>query len=95
MAILLVVICLIMLLTGCHKTLDHGIVIDKQFSPAHRTYSPMILHINKSIRIIPRWVSHPNSWSIWVQDGEDKDCWEVSKEYFESVEIGEYIDMKK
>ena len=90
--IIILLVVSLFLLTACHKSLNAGTVIEKQFSPAHKTYSPMIMHVNKQTRIIPRWISHSDSWSIWVQDGEDKDCWEVSKEYYESVEVGDHVE---
>ena len=90
--ILIMLIVCLFLLTACYKPLNAGTVVDKRFSPAHITYNPIILYINKQTRIIPRWITHSDSWSIWIQDGEDKDCWEVSKEYYESVEIGDHVE---
>ena len=89
--LLFLILCLF-LMTACHKSLNAGTVIDKKFSPAHKTYNPMILHIGKQTQIIPRWITHSDSWAIWVQDGEDKDCWEVSKEYYKSVQIGDHVE---
>ena len=90
--LLIVVIVCILFLTGCAKTLNAGIVIGKEFSPAHKVYSPLIMHINKHTQIIPRWITHSDRWYIYVQDGDDKDCWEVSKEYYDSVEIGDHVE---
>ena len=93
-AVALLTIACVLLLTGCAKTLNAGVVTEKQFSPAHKTYSPMILRVNGHTRIIPRWMNHPDKWFVYVQDGEDRDCWSVSKVYFESVEVGEYVQRR-
>ena len=93
-AVALLMIACILLLTGCTKTLDAGVVTEKQFSPAHKTYNPMFLTVSGHTSMIPRWISHPDKWFVYVQDGEDRDCWSVSKEYYESVEVGEYIQRR-
>ena len=64
----------------------------QKFSPAHKVYSPLIMHMNKHIQIVPRWITHSDRWYIYVQDGDDKDYWEVSKEYYDSVEIGDHVE---
>ena len=91
--ILIVIICLL-LLTGC-RHIDYGIVIDKSYSPAHKTYNPIIMHVNNSTRIIPRWINHSASWSILVQNDDGKAWWAVSEDYFNSVDIGDSVDRRK
>lgn len=88
-----IVICLL-ILTGCEH-IDYGIVIDKSFSPAHKTYSPTIMHMNKTTRIIPRWIYHSDHWSILVQNDDGKEWWEVSEDHYNSVEIGSNVDRRK
>lgn len=90
--IVISVLCVVLLLASCNKTLNAGTVIDKHFSPSHMVYNPIITIVNGKMRSIPRFVSHPDEWSIQVQNGEDKEWWEVSKKYYESVEIGEYVE---
>ena len=90
--LLIVVIVCILFLTGCAKTLNAGIVTDKKFFPAHKVYSPLIMRINNHTQITPRWIKKSECWFIYVQDGDNKDCWEVSKKYYDSVEIGDHIE---
>ena len=90
--LLIVVIVCILFLTGCTKTLSAGTVIDKHFSPSHITYSPIITAMNGKTRITPRYIPHSDAWSILVQNGEDKEWWEVSEEYYDSVEIGDHVE---
>ena len=92
-AIILVLLCLF-LLTGC-KSIDYGTVVDKSFSPAHQTWSPIIMHVNKQTKIIPRWINHSDSWSILVENEEGRDWWSVSESYYNSVEIGDSVDRRK
>lgn len=74
---LLPITCLL-LLTACHKSINAGTVIDKQFIAAHRTYSPIVMTAKKSVRIIPRWINHPDHFSICVQDDENFEWWDVT-----------------
>lgn len=87
------VICLL-IMTGC-KHVDYGTVIDKLFSPAHKTYSPMTMYMNGTTRIIPRWIHHSDNWSILVENEDGKEWWEVSEDYYNSVEIGDDVDRRK
>lgn len=80
-------------LSGCTH-INYGTVIDKSFSPAHKTYSPIIMHINKSPRIIPRWINHSASWSILVQNDDGKEWWKVSEDYYNSINIGDSVDRR-
>ena len=87
------IVCLLML-AGCGH-IDYGTVIDKSFSPAHKTYSPMVIRVNKSTRIIPRWIYHHDHWSILVQNDDGKEWWEVSEDYYNSIDIGSSVDRRK
>lgn len=90
--LLIVIIVCVLFLTGCAKTLNAGIVTDKKFSPAHMVYMPIIMVINHKTHITPRWVHRSDKWFVYVQDGDDKDSWEVSEEYYESVQIGDHVE---
>lgn len=81
-------------LVGC-SSVDYGTVKEKSFVPAHRTYQPMIIHISKSTRIIPRWVSHADSWSILVENEDGREWWSVTENYYNSVDVGDYVDRRK
>ena len=82
---------LMFLLSACSKPLYSGTVIDKQYIPAHKLYQPMIIVVNKQTRIIPHYVHLPDKWIIWVQNGDKKDSWYVSEDYYNSVDIGDFI----
>ena len=91
--IILLVLC-IFVLAGC-KSIDNGTVIDKSYSPAHRSYQPMVMIVNKHTRIIPRWINHPDVWSILVENEDGRDWWNVSEDFYNSVEIGDKVDRRK
>ena len=88
--LILFLLCVIVL-SGC-KSLTAGTIIDKSFVAAHSTYSPRIVMIGKTITIIPHWIHHPDRWYIEVQDGDITDMWEVSEDYYNSVNIGDYVE---
>ena len=93
--ILLFILILIMLfcMVGC-SSIDYGTVKDKSFSPAHRTYRPMMIHMGKAIRVIPRWVSHKASWKILVENNEGSEWWTVAEEYYNAVNVGDFVDRR-
>ena len=87
-----VIICLL-IMTGCNQ-IDYGTVTDKSFRKAHRTYQPMIMHVNKATRIVPRWINHPDNWMILVENDDGSEWWEVTEEFYNSVEIGSKVDRR-
>lgn len=88
----LVLIILLFLTAGCQKSIDHGIVKEKQYSPSHKVYQPMIMNAGKKTRIIPRWITKSDSWKILVENDDGSDWWIVSEEYYNTVEVGDYVE---
>lgn len=93
--ILLFILILIMLfcMVGC-SSIDYGTVKDKSFSPSHRTYQPMIMVMNKHTYIIPCWVNRKASWKILVENDEGSEWWTVTEEYYNAVNVGDYVDRR-
>ena len=90
--LLLLIVCV--LVVGC-KSIDYGIVVEKSFTAAHSTYAPYVMIINKQTKIMPRWVSHPDSWKILVKNDDGSEWWSVSEEYYNSVNVGDNVDRRK
>lgn len=80
-------------LVGC-SSVDYGIVKEKSFVPAHRTYQPMIIVSGARTQVIPCWVSHEASWQILVENDKGNDWWYVSEDYFNSINIGDYVNRR-
>ena len=91
--VIIAILCAFML-TGC-KSIDYGTVKDKSFSPAHKTYAPIVTRIGKTTRIFPRWIHHSDSWAILVENEEGKDWWTVSEDFYNSVDVGDTVDRRK
>lgn len=53
------------------------------------------MHANKQTRIIPRWINHSDSWSILVKNDNGSDWWSVTESYYNSVEVGDFVDRRK
>ena len=81
---------LLLLLTACSKPLYGGTVIEKCYEPAHKVYQPIVIP-GKNVLIIPHWIHYSDRWYIWIQNGEEKDSWDVTEEYYNSVEVGDYV----
>lgn len=86
---ILLILCF--LLSACSKPLHSGMVIDKQYIPAHTRYQPMVININNHIQIFPQYRHIPDKWIIQIQNGDKKDSWYVSEDYYNSVDIGDFI----
>ena len=93
-AITALLLAMLACLVGC-SSVDYGIVKEKSFIPAHRTYQPMILVSGTRTQVIPRWVSHEASWQILVENDKDREWWHVSESYFNSVNVGDYVNRQK
>lgn len=85
------VLFLLLLLTACSSPLYAGTVTEKVYSPAHKIYWPIYIRTNKSTQVIPHWIHYPDSWYILIQNEDKKDSWTVSEEYYNSVEVGDYV----
>ena len=86
-----IILTLLLLLTACSKPLYEGTVIEKHFSKEHKLYQPIIINVNKQIQIIPRWITISDHWYIEIQNGDKKGFWDVSEDYYNSVEVGDYV----
>ena len=93
-AIIIMVLVMLFALAGC-TSVNNGTVVKKEFTAAHKTYAPTIMHIGKMTQIIPRWISHPDSWHILVENDGHREWWDVTEEYYNSIDIGDYVDRGK
>ena len=80
-AITIMVLAILFALTGC-TSVDNGTVVDKAFIVSRRVYGSLIMRI-------------PDSWRILVENDEHREWWDVTEEYYNSVDIGDYVDRKK
>ena len=80
-------------MAGC-KVLNEGTVYSKTYIPAHSGIYFIAMRVGKTTQLIPRHTYHPDQWEVCVKLEKDEDCWDVTKEYYDSVEIGEYIYKK-
>lgn len=93
--IVIIVLLLAMLacLVGC-SSVDYGMVKEKSFIPAHRIYQPIIMISGMRTQVIPRWIRHEASWEILVENDKGRNWWYVSEDYFNSVNVGDYVDRR-
>lgn len=92
-AITIIVLVILFALTGC-TSVNNGVVVEKAFTAAHRTYAPIMMHVGKMTQIIPHWHSHPDSWRILVENNDHREWWDVTEEFYNSVDIGDYVDRR-
>ena len=65
--------------TAYSPNLTEGLVMNKRFSPGY-------LHCADG-----KCFSSNDRWIIEIQNGERKDWWTVSENYYDSVKIGEWV----
>lgn len=92
--LILLVLCLLFL-SGCHKVLMSGTVVAKTHIPQSRAYRPLMMVIGKHVQFFPRWVTVQEKWIVTVNSEDYNDDWEVTEEYYKTVNIGDYVDRRK
>lgn len=91
--IILAMTCL-MIFASCTKSIDYGTVIDKSFEPAHQEIRRRVVLINKRTQVRHRWTTVPDTWKIRVQNEEGDSWWIVTEDYYNSVNVGDYVDRR-
>ena len=90
--LLIIVLILTLLMTGCGYGDIHGYVINKKHTKEYATI--MTTYNGKFFNYFP--IRHPESWSIQiskVENGETKTTWiKVSQNYFNEINIGDYYE---
>lgn len=89
-AVVILLVVFALSLAGCGARVTEGIVIDKTHKPATKAYVPIIIRTGKVTRIIPRWLHYSEKWYVTLSKDEQSETWQVSEEYYNSVEVGEY-----
>ena len=92
-AIIIVALVMLFALASC-TSVNNGTVVKKEFTAAHKTYAQSIMQIGKMTQIIPRWISNPDSWHILVETDGRREWWDVTEEFYNSVDIGDYVDRR-
>lgn len=91
--IVILLIIIIFLLTGCGYGRLTGIVIDKKYEQEYITIQCM----TTGKTIIPAPIHHPATWNLRIQkeeNGEIKTTWvSVEEEYYNKVQIGDEIEL--
>lgn len=91
--LLVILIVFVFLLSAC-KSINYGTVIKKEYTSARSIYQPMIMHVNKTTRIIPRWMHQSERWKILVENQEGQEWWSVTEDYYNKVQTGDYVDRR-
>ena len=91
--IFLMLFVLLVMLTAC-KSIDYGTVIDKSFTPGHTESYIVPMRIGKTMVCMPRTRHVRDTWTIFVENEEGRESWNVSEEFYNSVEIGDTVDRR-
>ena len=94
--VLLILLCV--LLIGCHR-LDSGIVIHKEFEPEHSQTYIAYIYTGKTNIPVFQTRTIPDRWYIIIEGVIDakkrKETIYVSKDEYESINIGDFIRIKR
>lgn len=73
--ILIIAICIVIIAIP-NGSISEGLVMNKLTSPTHK---------EKCGRVCE------NRWIIVIQNGDKKDWWQVSEDYFKVIDIGDWV----
>lgn len=98
--IILVLIITPISLAGCKSYgTKQGVIIDKQYSPKHTTFTYMTRNIGGIVTTTPIPIHHSESYKMKIQkkeDGKTKEIWiDVTQQEYEQHEIGDYYNQKE
>lgn len=91
--IFLMLFVLLFTLAACNS-IDYGTVIDKSFTPGHIETGIIPMRIGKTMVCMPRTRHIRDTWTIFVENEEGREPWNVSEEFYNSVEIGDTVDRR-
>lgn len=80
---LIITVCLIVLMVFAvftEKTLTEGMVMNKRYSAGYALYLGNRYHIQ------------PDRWIVEIQNGDEKDWWVVTEDYYDAVKIGDWVE---
>ena len=91
--LILLALILVFVLSACSSNnfgkIKSGEIIGMEYTPMD--IKPRPIATGKTVIMIP--VKRPESWKIKIKNEAGETAWvEVSKEYYESVSIGEYYE---
>lgn len=74
---------------GCIHDVESGYVVAKKFVPKHTTrrFDPALK--------ITRRKSYPDRWYIWVADSVMVSRYSVDKEFYNTLQCGQYVKLNK
>jgi hypothetical protein len=81
-AVLIALLCV-----GC-SDIEKGTITGKDYTPSW-TQTNMIM-VGKVV--VPQIIVHPESWVVYIKDGDESGYCYVSEAYYKRVSVGEYID---
>ena len=74
-----------------YEPLTEGIVIDKYYEPAHSERYTTYITVDGKQQGIPGYRHVGDKFILIVQNGENKDLWYVSEEFYNSVHAGDWV----
>lgn len=72
--------------------LDDGTVIAKEYIPAETKHSSGMVYNGIFVFPVVQQAERPEQYILWIEHGDFHDRWYVTKEIYDSVEIGQYIE---
>lgn len=80
MVVFIIGFILVIILEATAPKLTEGLVMNKIASPGYHH----CVENGKCVYESPKWI-------VMVQDGEDKDWWYVTENYYDSVHVGDWV----
>ena len=76
------------------NNLDAGTLVDKYHQDAHVSYYTSWIQSGKVRIPVRRTSRHPESWWFVVEAENKRDYWQVSEDFYNSAEVGDYVERR-
>ena len=86
-----------MFVVGCGTPIKDGTIVYKEFSPQHEEITLVYDFFTESFK--PDYITIPNRWFIIIEKLDESNnkvqrTIQISKETYDSIEIGKYYDSR-
>ena len=76
------------------NNLDAGTLVDKYHQDAHVSHYTSWIQSGKVRIPVRRTSRHPESWWFVVEAENKRDYWQVSEDFYNSAEVGDYVERR-
>ena len=89
--VLLVTLGFIVYMIASYTPLMEGTVVAKFYEPSRSVYSPSHVTIDGKDQTIHNYRYESEKFKLVIENGDDKDIWFVTEEFYSNVKVGDFV----